>query len=99
MNLSNSLNKKAYFFISNIFFILILLVTTSLNAQKKEKWKLVWKEEFNYTGLPNPKKWSYEVGHIRNNEQQYYTNARKENVWISKEELTNTGRKKSFPNE
>ena len=92
-------SKKVYFFISSLFFVLMMVATSSANAQKKEKWKLVWKEEFNYTGLPNPKKWSYEVGHIRNNEKQYYTNARKENAWVSNGVLAITGRKENFKNE
>ena len=100
MNLKNKyLKNKKTTLISRLFLVLILFAGISSNAQKKDKWKLVWKEEFNYTGLPNPKKWSYEVGHIRNNEQQYYTNARKENVWVSKGVLAITGRKESFPNE
>jgi beta-glucanase (GH16 family) len=47
-------------------------------------WKLVWSDEFEKAGLPDPQKWTYEVGFIRNNELQYYTvgdqkNARVEN--------------------
>lgn len=61
-------------------------------------WKLVWQDEFNYKGLPDDKKWGYEVGHIRNNEQQYYTKARKENVWVENGVLTITGRKEEYPN-
>ena len=100
MNLKNTYfkNKKTTL-ISRLFLLLILIAGTSSNAQKREKWKLVWKEEFNYSGLPNAKKWSYEVGHIRNNEKQYYTNARKENAWVSNGVLAITGKKESFPNE
>jgi beta-glucanase (GH16 family) len=36
------------------------------------KYKLVWSDEFNYTGLPNPAYWGYEEGYVRNNETQYY---------------------------
>ena len=99
MNLKNTYfkNKKTTL-ISRLFLLLILIAGTSSNAQKREKWKLVWKEEFNYSGLPNAKKWSYEVGHIRNNEKQYYTNARKENAWVSNGVLAITGKKESFPN-
>ncbi|MBQ5367837.1 MAG: hypothetical protein IIU43_10210, partial [Thermoguttaceae bacterium] len=43
--------------------------------------KLVWNDEFNGEGLPDAKKWTYEVGYIRNNESQYYTDARLENVF------------------
>ena len=89
--------KKSFLFQLSI--VLIMMITFSLSAQKKEKLKLVWSEEFNYTGLPDPKKWGYEVGHIRNNEQQYYTIARKENVWVKKGMLTITGLKENYPNE
>lgn len=42
---------------------------------------LVWNDEFNGDGLPDPEKWGYEVGYIRNNEEQYYTDARVENIF------------------
>jgi beta-glucanase (GH16 family) len=97
MNHRNRCEKGKYIFLFLLFFVLIKPDTAS--AQKKEKWKLVWKEEFNYTGLPDASKWGYEEGHVRNKEQQYYTNARKENVWVNKGVLTITGRKESYPNE
>jgi beta-glucanase (GH16 family) len=28
----------------------------------REGWKLVWADEFDYTGVPDPAKWDYEVG-------------------------------------
>ena len=43
--------------------------------------KLTWNDEFNGEGLPDSSKWSYEVGYIRNNEAQYYTDARLENIF------------------
>ena len=45
-------------------------------------WKLVWSDEFEKPGLPDPAKWDYEVGFIRNDEQQYYTRNRTENARI-----------------
>ena len=63
----------------------------------REGWKLVWADEFDYTGLPDPAKWDYEVGYVRNNEAQYYTRARKENAWVEGGVLTITGRKEKFP--
>lgn len=38
--------------------------------------KLIWSDEFNYTGAPDPTKWAYETGASGwgNNELQYYTN-------------------------
>ncbi len=41
----------------------------------------VWSDEFNGEGAPDPKSWSYEVGYLRNNEAQYYTKDRLENVF------------------
>ena len=43
-------------------------------------WKLVWSDEFNYTGHPDPTKWGYEEGYVRHNELQYYTVNRLENA-------------------
>ena len=91
-------NIRKIRFIFQLSFVFILMITSSLTAQKKEKWKLVWREEFNYTGLPDPTKWGYEEGHIRNQEHQYYTNARKENAWVNVGVLTITGRKENYPN-
>jgi beta-glucanase (GH16 family) len=33
---------------------------------------LVWADEFNGTGAPDPKNWTYERGFVRNNELQWY---------------------------
>jgi beta-glucanase (GH16 family) len=59
-------------------------------------WKLVWSDEFDYNGLPNSKKWDYEVGKIRNNEAQYYTKARKENARVEDGKLIIEGRKEEY---
>lgn len=34
--------------------------------------KLVWSDEFNNTGKPNPENWSFEKGFVRNEELQWY---------------------------
>ncbi len=60
-------------------------------------WKLVWADEFDYTGPPEPTKWGYEEGYVRNKEPQYYTRARKENAWVEGGVLTLTARKEKFP--
>ena len=51
-------------------------------APKLPGWKLVWSDEFNYTGHPNPAKWGYEEGYVRHNELQYYTVNRLENARV-----------------
>ena len=45
-----------------------------------------WADEFNYTGLPDTTKWSYDVGSLYNgwgnNELQYYTKSDSKNVFV-----------------
>ena len=41
---------------------------------------LVWSDEFDGEGLPDPEKWGYERGYVRNREMQYYTVERIENI-------------------
>ena len=43
--------------------------------------KLTWNDEFNGEGLPDETQWSYEVGFVRNSEEQYYTKGRLENIF------------------
>lgn len=52
--------------------------------QPPPEWQLVWSDEFEEEGLPDPEKWGYDVGGHGwgNNELQYYTEARLENARI-----------------
>jgi beta-glucanase (GH16 family) len=61
-------------------------------------WKLVWSDEFDQPGLPDPAKWDYETGFIRNNEQQYYTRERPENARVENGMLVLEARKEQFKN-
>ena len=47
-------------------------------------WRLVWSDEFDYTGLPDATKWGYDVGGHGwgNQELQNYTGLRKENARV-----------------
>lgn len=56
-------------------------VTTNIIPIPDGYSKLVFNDEFNGEGLVDEAKWSYEVGYIRGNEMQYYTNARLENCY------------------
>jgi len=40
-------------------------------------YSLVWSDEFNYAGKPDPAKWTYDYGFIANQEKQYYTDSLK----------------------
>ena len=35
-------------------------------------YQLVWNEEFNYEGVPDPEVWTHEKGYVRNEEYQWY---------------------------
>lgn len=61
-----------------------------------EGWKMVWSDEFDGDKL-DPKVWGYEIGFVRNQEPQYYTD-RPENVLVKDGVLTLTARREKFPN-
>ena len=69
---------------------LFLFILFSTNCGQSQK--LIWSDEFNYTGKPDPSKWGYEIGLIRNNELQYYT-SREENAFVEKGFLKITANK------
>lgn len=52
-------------------------------------WKLVWSDEFEQDGLPDPANWGYDVGGHGwgNQELQFYTEARKENARVEQGHL------------
>ncbi len=73
--------------------LLILLTTACENKQETgtTEWELVWSDEFEIDGLPDPGRWSYDVGTAcekpagcgwGNNELQYYTTDRQENARV-----------------
>lgn len=41
-------------------------------AAAQGDYRLVWQDEFDRDGAPNPEFWSYEEGFVRNNEWQWY---------------------------
>lgn len=61
-------------------------------------WQLIWSDEFNYSGLPDSTKWSYdEGGHgWGNNELEYYTARRPENASVENGVLTIQARKEKW---
>tara|TARA_X000001036_G_C20655340_1_gene796692 strand:+ start:976 stop:1881 length:906 start_codon:yes stop_codon:yes gene_type:complete len=60
-----------------------------------ESYELVWYDEFDYSGNPDPKKWTYENGFVRNMELQWYQS---ENAFVRDGLLIIEGRKDTFPN-
>jgi beta-glucanase (GH16 family) len=72
--------KHFYFVMKYVIFLLAIFLPViakcqapSGNIQAPTK-ILIWSDEFDYNGLPNPQNWNMEVGKARaNNEPQYYT--------------------------
>ena len=75
--------------------IAIIFLIISLQAHS-EPWKLVWSDEFNYSGLPDSTRWVHEVGNIRNSELEYYTYKRMENSKVENGKLYIIGRKEDY---
>jgi beta-glucanase (GH16 family) len=57
--------------------------------------KLVWADEFNTDGAPDPQKWSFENGFVRNEEAQWY---QPDNARIQNGMLVITARRERKPN-
>ena len=82
-----------------LYFILLAIFMVSCNnsaEQTENDWQLVWSDEFDYDGLPDPDKWSYDIGYIANNEKQYYTEARLENARVENGYLIIEARKEEW---
>jgi len=111
--MSYTLNKKIVFFLVSIFIAFSLTVcgddkgiTTSGNGEEENpsdttsssgEYELVWSDEFNYEGAPDPDKWNFEIGDNGwgNNEWQYYTD-RLENARVGDSVLTITAREENY---
>ncbi len=58
-------------------------------------WKLVWADEFNTYGPPDPRNWNFESGFARNEEDQWYQPS---NAWCRDGMLTIEARREDKPN-
>ena len=78
-------------------FLAIICCSTADETQTSQ-WKLIWSDDFTYSGLPDSTKWNYDVGGHGwgNNELQFYTKQRLENVRVEKGYLTIEARKESW---
>jgi beta-glucanase (GH16 family) len=81
-----------------LLFSLIVILFTNFSAHKKADWKLIWGDEFNYTGLPDSTKWNYDIGGDGwgNNELEYYTSKRPENARVENGNLIIEMRKEKW---
>ncbi len=62
----------------------------------RAEWTLAWADEFDRDGLPDPSRWTYEVGVVRNREAQYYTRARPENARVEGGRLVIEARREAW---
>ncbi|HYW47366.1 MAG TPA: glycoside hydrolase family 16 protein [Bryobacteraceae bacterium] len=75
--------------------VLASMLAASAAAQTSDGWKLVWSDEFDKDGRPDPAKWTYETGFVRNQELQWY---QPENAWCEKGMLIIEGRRERKKN-
>ncbi|MBS1654033.1 MAG: glycoside hydrolase family 16 protein, partial [Bacteroidetes bacterium] len=85
----------------HIFFIGLLSVLFQPLFAQQKKWKLIWSDEFNYTGLPDSSKWNYETGGNGwgNNEKEYYTEKSLKNSFVKDGKLHIVGLKEDYGNQ
>jgi beta-glucanase (GH16 family) len=69
--------------------------TTTAETDSTNNWKLIWSDEFNTNGPPNPANWNYERGFVRNNEAQWY---QPENAFCTNGLLVIEARRERRPN-
>lgn len=75
----------------------LILIFFYIQFSNSQSYKLIWNEEFDYHGKPDPYKWNYETGFIRNLEEQIYTKRRK-NIRVRNGKLELIARKEQFKN-
>lgn len=88
------------------YFYIVIIIYCFINRNHgqtndfREDYKLVWSDEFNYLGLPDSSKWSYDtLGNSHgwgNNEKQYYTSFNPHNAWVENGFLTITAHRDSM---
>ena len=66
------------------------------SPRQYDGWKLVWHDEFSKQGAPDPERWSFERGFVRNHELQWY---QEENARCEDGVLVIEGRKERVRND
>lgn len=76
-------------------FVYFAVADFASGAPVEEDWQAVWADEFEGTGQPDPEKWGYESGFVRNNEKQFYTTKRLKNARVENGCLVIEGHRES----
>jgi beta-glucanase (GH16 family) len=80
---------------NRILALFIFLAAFSAIGAETNDWKLVWHDEFDANGPPNPANWNYERGFVRNHEAQWY---QPENAFCTNGLLVIEARREHKPN-
>ena len=95
-----NLSKKEYRVSRYLLIVMIFFGFAEYHVYSQKTWKLVWSDEFDYTGLPDSSKWVYDVGTGSNgwgnNELEYYPDRRVENASVENGSLVITARKEYY---
>lgn len=82
-----------------VLFSVLVMPTVGLQAQTTE-WELVWSDEFDYTGVPDPQKWTFDTSgnnwNWGNDEAQNYTTSKDGNAWVEDGKLVIEARKEDY---
>lgn len=85
----------------SVAILLVTLVSCDKDSQTPDpvtavpKYELVWSDEFNTDGTPDPVKWEYDSGFVRNEEAQWY---QRQNAVCEGGNLVITGKKERKDN-
>ncbi len=75
--------------------LLSIPVASVFGASPPPGYELVWADEFNVDGPPDPKNWTFERGFERNHELQFY---QPDNAWVKDGVLVIEARREEVPN-
>ena len=75
--------------------LLTLVLSVGGSANPPSVWELVWSDEFNKNGPPDPRNWTFENGFKRNEEDQWY---QARNAWCENGRLIIEGRRERRKN-
>ena len=97
------MQKITVYIVFALFFLTSIIIAcdndSSPNGPESEnKYQLVWSDEFDYKGLPDSSKWSYDVGGHGwgNDELQYYTEVRTKNARVKNSTLIIEAHKEDY---
>lgn len=85
---------------TGIFLGVCMFFTPAFSVQKADSllqsgYQLVWSDEFDHDGVPDPENWTYERGFVRNKELQWY---QPQNARVRDGVLVITGKKEQVVN-